>query len=285
MTIERKFNHMKKLIILFCLSILFVHNSKSQYETVVFYDGDNKIVSESEAIKQIKVTKAGSSQFKVTTYQKKKGSWSKTPEKQVAKILNDSTIRLETRSKESGLEIINRVYTYKDDYYQFVDKNKEGELQKSGFSKTLIPLHLEGELKYYRSADDIYRIETYSNNQMISNKNWLESGERYVDNYYFYVDELPEYPGGEKALRRMIAQNLRFPEVAQLNGIQGRVYITFIVNEEGKVTDTVIARGVHTALDNEALRVVNQMATWKPGKQNGKLVKVCYTIPINFVLN
>ncbi|MCU4158125.1 energy transducer TonB [Carboxylicivirga sp. A043] len=101
---------------------------------------------------------------------------------------------------------------------------------------------------------------------------------------FFIVEDMPEFPGGEEALRKYIAQSVKYPVIAQENGIQGRVYVSFVVNTKGKVTDVKIARGVDPNLDKEAIRVVNAMPAWKPGKQRGKAVKVSYTVPINFVL-
>ncbi len=101
---------------------------------------------------------------------------------------------------------------------------------------------------------------------------------------FFIVEEMPEFPGGEEALRKFIAQSVKYPVIAQENGIQGRVYVSFVVNTKGAVTDVKIARGVDPNLDKEAIRVVNSMPAWKPGKQRGKAVKVSYTVPINFVL-
>ncbi len=101
---------------------------------------------------------------------------------------------------------------------------------------------------------------------------------------FFIVEEMPEFPGGEEALRKFIATSVKYPVIAQENGIQGRVYVSFVVNTKGQVTDVKIARGVDPNLDKEAIRVVNSMPAWKPGKQRGKAVKVSYTVPINFVL-
>ena len=101
---------------------------------------------------------------------------------------------------------------------------------------------------------------------------------------FFIVEEMPEFPGGEAALRQYIAKTIEYPVIAQENGIQGRVYVTFVVNTDGSITDARIARGVDPSLDKEALRVVNTLPKWKPGKQRGKPVRVSYTVPINFVL-
>ena len=101
---------------------------------------------------------------------------------------------------------------------------------------------------------------------------------------FFIVEEMPEFPGGELALRKYIGNSIKYPVIAQENGIQGKVYVTFVVGKDGSVSNASIARGVDPSLDKEALRVVNSLPKWKPGKQRGKPVNVSYTVPINFVL-
>ena len=101
---------------------------------------------------------------------------------------------------------------------------------------------------------------------------------------FFIVEDMPEFPGGELALRQFIANTVKYPVIAQENGIQGRVYVTFVVDADGSVSNPKIARGVDPSLDKEALRVVSLLPKWKPGMQRGKPVRVSYTVPINFQL-
>ncbi|HHU58013.1 MAG TPA: energy transducer TonB [Bacteroidales bacterium] len=101
---------------------------------------------------------------------------------------------------------------------------------------------------------------------------------------FMIVEEMPEFPGGPEALQRYLSQSVRYPVIAQENGIQGRVYIQFVINQNGEVTNATILRGVDPSLDREALRVVEAMPKWKPGKQRNRPVRVSYTVPINFVL-
>jgi len=105
------------------------------------------------------------------------------------------------------------------------------------------------------------------------------------DGVYLEVEEMPEYPGGVTALTNDLIGAIKYPEEAKKNGVQGKVYVSFVVDEQGKVTDAKIARGVEPSLDKESLRVVNGLKTWKPGKEKGKAVKVAYTIPINYALD
>jgi len=101
---------------------------------------------------------------------------------------------------------------------------------------------------------------------------------------FFIVENMPEFPGGELALRKFIANAIKYPVIAQENGIQGKVYVNFVVDQHGNVTNAKIARGVDPSLDKESLRVVNNLPKWKPGMQRGKAVRVSYTVPISFVL-
>lgn len=98
------------------------------------------------------------------------------------------------------------------------------------------------------------------------------------------VEKMPEFPGGEAAVREYIAKSVKYPEDAKKAGIQGKVFVTFVVDKTGKVLDAKIARGASPSLDKEALRVVETMPAWTPGQQHGENVAVQYTIPIQFAL-
>ena len=98
------------------------------------------------------------------------------------------------------------------------------------------------------------------------------------------MEEQPEFPGGTKALLNYLSKNIKYPTIAQENGIQGRVVLSFIVRKDGSVSDIEIVRGVDPVLDQEAVRVVEAMPKWKPGKQKGVVVNVKYVLPVMFRL-
>lgn len=98
------------------------------------------------------------------------------------------------------------------------------------------------------------------------------------------VEEMPEYPGGMAECMKFLAKNIKYPTIAQENGVQGRVIVQFVVNKDGTIVDPVVVRSVDPYLDKEALRVIKAMPKWKPGKQRGKAVRVKYTVPVTFRL-
>ena len=98
------------------------------------------------------------------------------------------------------------------------------------------------------------------------------------------VEEMPSFPGGQGALMSFLSSNIKYPVVAQENGVQGRVIVGFVVERDGSITDVKVMRSVDPSLDREAQRVVKAMPKWKPGKQNGSAVRVKYTVPVVFRL-
>ena len=98
------------------------------------------------------------------------------------------------------------------------------------------------------------------------------------------VEQMPSFPGGPSALMQYLSSNIKYPVVAEENGVQGRVVCTFVVEKDGSITDVKVVKSVDPSLDKEAVRVVKSMPKWIPGKQNGSAVRVKYTVPVTFRL-
>ena len=102
---------------------------------------------------------------------------------------------------------------------------------------------------------------------------------------FVVVEKMPEFPGGQQALFKYLSENVKYPVIAQENGIQGRVICQFVVNKDGSIVDVEVVRsGGDPSLDKEAVRVIKSMPKWKAGQQRGKPVRVKYTVPVNFKL-
>ena len=112
----------------------------------------------------------------------------------------------------------------------------------------------------------------------------VEEEEESEQQIFTVVETMPEFPGGMGALMQYLAKSIKYPVIAQENGIQGRVTCTFVINKDGSIVDAQVLRGIDPSLDKEALRVINAMPKWSPGKQRGKPVRVKYTVPVTFRL-
>ncbi|QEK51646.1 energy transducer TonB [Pedobacter aquae] len=108
-----------------------------------------------------------------------------------------------------------------------------------------------------------------------------ESGNEYLVS----AEEMPEFPGGMTAWAKYLNKNLQYPAIARENEIQGRVTVSFVVERNGEITNIKVLRGIGAGCDEEAIRVIKKSPLWKPGKQNGKTVRVSYVIPIVFRLD
>ncbi|HEX7583277.1 MAG TPA: energy transducer TonB, partial [Prolixibacteraceae bacterium] len=105
-----------------------------------------------------------------------------------------------------------------------------------------------------------------------------------IGQVYTQVEQMPEFQGGESEFRNFLMKTLKYPQEVVEKGITGKVFVSFVVAKDGSVINAKIERGVNPMLDAEALRVVNAMPKWSPGKDKGKIVAVQYTLPINFAL-
>lgn len=147
-----------------------------------------------------------------------------------------------------------------------VDNQSITEIQHALENELVGKVELEGEMP---STECVYINVDYPDDE--------------EDRVYIVSEKMPQFPGGEDAMRKYLVENIKYPAVAGEVGV-GRVFVSFVIDKDGSVTDAKVLRGVDPLLDKEALRVVNAMPKWEPGIQYGKAVKVQYTVPINFSL-
>ena len=113
----------------------------------------------------------------------------------------------------------------------------------------------------------------------------VEIEEEVDETVFVVVENMPEFPGGQAELMKFLSQNVKYPALAQENGIQGRVVCQFVVERDGSIANVEVVRSSQdSSLDKEAVRVIKSMPKWTPGKQRGKPVRVKYTVPVNFKL-
>jgi len=140
-------------------------------------------------------------------------------------------------------------------------------------------IEVEDDIDIDVEADDNTEVQEYIAPVKVDEEESAEETQ-----IFMVVESMPEYPGGEPALYKYLAENIKYPQMAKESGIQGRVFVTFVVERDGKVTDVRVLRGIGGGCDEEAIRVVNNMPKWSPGKQRGKSVRVQYNLPVKFTL-
>jgi len=105
------------------------------------------------------------------------------------------------------------------------------------------------------------------------------------DPVFMFVEKPPQFPGGEKARFQFISDNIKYPQIAREKGIQGTVYISFIIEPDGTITNIKVRKGIGGGCDEECVRIVKMMPPWEPGTQRGKPVRVSFNMPIKFTLD
>lgn len=165
------------------------------------------------------------------------------------------------------------------EYQNDVEMLKNEEIFESSESS-----EKDGKLEYYSESTEEDKPETYkediNNSNSIKKRNDAEWQNRIWDK----VDVPPSFPGGQSALLYWLASHVKYPPDAEENGIQGRVIVGFVIERDGSVSLVQVLRGVAPSLDKEAVRVVESMPKWTPGKQDGQNVRVKFNVPVNFRL-
>jgi len=105
------------------------------------------------------------------------------------------------------------------------------------------------------------------------------------DEVFQIVEKQPEFPGGIEKMMQFISNNFQYPSIDMENGIEGRVYVSFVVEKDGSISTIKVLRGVSKTIDEEAIRVIKKMPNWTPGEQAGKLVRVRFNLPVRASLN
>ncbi len=137
------------------------------------------------------------------------------------------------------------------------------------------------------SVDDDLNIDAETDNdeeiedQPITDE---EESDTKEDEIFVFVEDQPTYPGGDKARLEYLRNNIKYPEMAKESGIQGTVYVTFVVEKDGSISHVKVLRGIGGGCDEEAVRVIKNMPKWKPGKQRGRPVRAQFNMPIRFIL-
>ncbi len=190
---------------------------------------------------------------------------------------NDSTLIISYNKKRRAKYI----YYKKDETTYKISQKSKDRIVFSGEVINLVPLVRHGKFTYYNTNGTITYYKTYKNDRYEK----VEIPKKELDEVLLISEQMPEFPGGEVALRKFIAENLQYPKITQECDISGKVYVRFVVTKIGEVANIQIVRGVDELLDMEAIRVISTLPNFKPGMQNGKPVNVWYTVPVDFQLN
>lgn len=271
----------------FILSLLSILSLKgyAQQDTIIYKTGNGKSTDREHATFYQEIQVLGKNKYRVSSFRLFEGEWMNQPVQRI-KVMNDSLHRIGKYFKGRRINQIDRKFgPAENGLYAFKDFTKKGRLKQEGYTASKFPLQLEGNVKRYFKNGKISEEAFYEEGHVRTIRRWNRDGTPYLDNVFVYADTMPEFPGGIRILQQYIGMKTNYPQICQRNGITGKVFVDFVVMEDGSVKGVRLARGVDPYLDAEALRVVREMKVkWKPGVLDGKKVRVLFTVPVNFKL-
>lgn len=174
------------------------------------------------------------------------------------------------------------ISTLEEQNTELATKNKELEAKNAELEKKNASLYQQNQ-KDRRRISQLLREQRTRRNSSIEYET-MEPPVSGTEQIFSVVEQMPTFPGGTNELHRYIRRAVRYPQLAMSNNVEGRVYVQFVVEKDGSITNVKVIRGIGSGCDKESIRVVKSMPKWNPAKQRGKTVRAKMTLPISFNL-
>lgn len=279
---KTKPNLTSRILVLF-ISLFISLPAISQKETIRYIGTNGKLTTLKDASYLQSIKTKSKKESRVQTYQLADLKWKKIYTEHYKK-LNDSTWQI--RANGEDIPPVNIRYFSKltDTLWRFRDE-VEGMVIRKGTALSVIPLLVDGQVTEFYPGGAKKSVSLYENNQLISNENWNEDGQKYIDNIFYSADEYPTYKAGNKALNEHILYCYKNSGL-DISTISGSIIVGFVVMENGTIEGIKVLKGLGPKLNQTAC---NAFATlkgqWTPAKLNNKTIRYFQVFPINFIFN
>lgn len=269
-----------RLLVLLTFSLL-VTSLYSQEESVIYIGTNGKLCTVDHALTKLKTTVSNKSSM-VNTLALKDTAWIEVASEQY-KLLNDSTYRIKGTGENIPATTIRTFKKTSEGMWEFKDVVKD-QVKKKGACQSVLPLVLNGEVTEYFPNGNKKSVSQYRNNELLSNRNWLENGDKYIDNIFYSVDSDPTFNSGMKVLHQHIIDGFKNDGI-NISIINGMIRIGFIVMENGKIDGIRIIDGLGKSIDESvcnSFRSLQFKGSWTPARLNGQVIRYFQVFPINF---
>ena len=268
--------------IAFFLSFFFiVCTAFTQKESVVYIGTNGKLTTIDQAIFMQKTLRKSSKITTVQTYQLTDAKWVKLYTEKY-KTLNDSTYQI-NGNRENYKGTTFRTFTKQaDGSFKFRDVAKD-QLVRSGFAKSVVPLLVHGQITEYYLGGNKNSVSEYNENELVSNENWKENGDKYIGNIFYSVDSDPTFNPGIKVMHQHILKGFKDAGI-DISAISGSLILGFVVMENGTIDGIKIIKGLGPNINSVAYEsFASLQGSWTPAKLNDKTVRYFQIFPINFI--
>jgi len=252
-------------------------------DTILYLGTNGKI--NPEGFQQFKKTiqYRSAKKIRVTTYSNTAGNWVKCLTETFQKTDPD-TYRVKAKTQHSQSTGTIRFEPAENEIYRVAEK-KDNQLIRTGYTKSKIPLILHGIVTVYYPGGNKRSESVYSNNELVSNRNWLENGEEYLDNIFYSVDTPPRFLPGMDSLHRHLLETFEKNKV-DYSVLSGEIEVGFVVTEDGEIGGLRLLKGINNKINRLVLSAFQTLeGEWKPARLKGKNVRYLQKFPINFMGN
>lgn len=262
-------------IFLFISVILY-----SQTDTTFYFGVNGKIVSDALAKHKKTIEFKSKNKTIVTTFKLNNSDWEETKVEILKKTDDDTYVIISGGLKKNTMF---RNYVMLDNNTYRFNEVVDDKIKRTGFAKSIIPLILHGEVTEFYANGNKSSVSVYENNELISNKNWLESGKEYYNNVFYSVDNPPFYLPGNNSLHTHILKTLNENNV-DYSTIAGEIVVGFVVFEEGKIGGFRIMKGINGSINQLVVNALGSLdGEWQPAKLKSQPVRYFQLFPVNFI--
>lgn len=270
----------RNILIIFLVILGF--NAYSQRDTVVYTGINGRLVNEDKADRKKEIDYKSRGRLVITTYNLADGKWQRQYREQIRPLKND-TYHIRARGTGLSEQFVRHYEKRQDGYYNFSEYSIHDVLLKTGISKLRFPLILDGELIEYYGNRQMRSRSQYRNNELLSNENWMENGEKYIDNIFYSVDAEPLYSKGMIDMHRHVKQSF-IESGLEVSTLSGNMLMGFVVMETGQIEGIRVLKGITPNLNTVAVNALKTLeGKWTPAKLEEKDVRYFQLFPINFI--
>ncbi len=268
-------------IVLFLSFLFFATTVFSQKESVVYIGTNGKLTTPDRAIFMQKILTKSPRASVVQTFRLNDSKWEKIGSEQYKK-LNDSTYQIKGNGENIPKKYSRAFIMQADRLWKFRDVVK-GQIVRSGFAKSVVPLLVQGQVIEYYQGGNKKSVSEYNNNELVSNVNWNENGDKIIDDIFYSVDVYPTFNPGMKVLHQHILKGFKDAAI-DIASISGSLILGFVVMENGTIDGIKIIKGLGPTINGVAYgSFATLKRTWAPAKLNDKTVRYFQIFPINFI--
>lgn len=253
-----------------------------QNDTIFYFGPNGKMSSGENPVLRKEIKYRGKNRIRVTTEKKSdNGTWTLLFTERIVRKTPD-LFHIRIKGQEFTERIVRRFKLQPEGLLRFTDLRNE-QVKRTGFTLSKIPLIFHGEVIEYYANGNKKSVSVYENNELISNQNRKENGEKYIDNIFYSVEREPSFLRGTKALHDHVLKTFRESQV-DLSQMEGRLVVGFVVMENGDIDGIQIERGLGLDVNNLALTAFHTLqGKWQPARLNGENVRFYQLFSINFI--